>query len=120
MNNNFQRISKNQRNISNGGSSCYKLKALIKKNLLVLRRNKGTTLCEIIFPILLMIIVYEIRKAFDINEYDYDKNEVNTTNFINHRSFANVDFYNPDINTTDNTSFTWHKLKILPALFVHH
>ena len=46
-----QAINENRQMISTSGSASSKLKALIKKNILVLKRNKGTTLCEILFPI---------------------------------------------------------------------
>ena len=57
MKGNSQTITYKQKNTSTGGSSYSKLKALIKKNYLVLKRNKGTTLCEIFFPIGLMILI---------------------------------------------------------------
>ena len=100
------------------GTSSSKLKALIKKNILVLKRNKCTTLCEILFPILLMIIMLAIRKAFTIDEYKYDEEEKTIENFIRQKSVANVDLTNPDINITDNTTALWHGLSVLPALYI--
>ena len=104
--------------ISTSGNSSSKLKALIKKNLLILKRNKCTTLCEIFFPIVLMIILLIIRKAFVIDEYEYDKEEKTIENFIKQRSVANVDLTHPAINTTDNITFSWYGLSILPALYI--
>ena len=79
------------------GSSCSKLRGLIKKNLLILKRNKVTTICEIFFPIILMILMYFVRDSFLILEYNYDEDEVTTTNFIRRRSVANVEINNTDI-----------------------
>ena len=99
------------------GSSCSKLRGLIKKNLLILKRNKLTTLCEILFPIILMILMYVVRKQFLIEENDFIIDEKTTSNFISRRSLANVDMDNDDIiPNEDNTSFYWHNLSILPAL----
>ena len=39
------------------GSDTSKLKALMKKNLNILRRNVFSTIAEIVFPILLMLII---------------------------------------------------------------
>ena len=119
MNNqNKQQFSKKQKYSTTGGSSNSKLKALIKKNFLVLKRNKGTTLCEILFPIALMIILLIIRKAFSIDEYEFDELEKTTENFILQKSVANVDIFHPDINSTDNKTFLWHGLTILPSLYI--
>ena len=118
MNKEAKHFSGNPKSISTGGSSYSKLKALIKKNLLVLKRNKGTTLCEILFPIALMLILLIIRKAFSIDKFEFDKEEKDTENFIKIKSVANVDFTHPDINSTDNTTFTWYGLTILPSLYI--
>ena len=96
-----------------GGNSCHKLKALIKKNLIVLKRNKGGTACEIFFPIFIMLLLSILRNAFAITSYDYDEVEGNTENFIKRRSLANVDITHPDINIT-NTTVTWNRLNFLP------
>ena len=119
MNINDNPNNKNNTNkyIASQGSSS-KLKALIKKNILVLKRNKGTTLCEIFFPIALMLILLILRKAFKIDKYDFDVEEQNTENFIRRRSVANVDLDNPNITELDNRTFLWNGLTILPALYI--
>ena len=96
-----------------GGNSCHKLKALIKKNLIVLKRNKGATICEIFFPILIMLILWYLRSAFEITSYDYSDVEGNTEEYITKRSIANVDITDPYINIT-NTSITWNGLNFFP------
>ena len=109
---------KNNKYITNQRNSSSKLKALIKKNILVLKRNKGTTLCEIFFPIGLMLILLILRKAFKIDKYDFDVEEQNTENFIRRRSVANVDLDNPNITELDNRTFLWNGMSILPALYI--
>ena len=109
-------MQQEKKQITYGGSSTSKLRALIKKNLLVLKRNIATTLCEILFPILLMVIMLVIRKAFTIKKYDYEEQEITTENFIKQKSVANVDLTNPDINIVDNLTYLWNGLSILPTL----
>ena len=111
-------IISNRKLVSTGGSSYSKLKALIKKNILVLKRNKGTTLCEILFPIGLMIILLIIRKAFKIDEFNFETEDITTENLIRQKSVANVDFTNPYINSIDNITYSWYGLTILPSLFI--
>lgn len=108
----------NTKYISTGGNSYSKLKALIKKNIIVLKRNKGTTFCEIFFPIALILLLLIIRKAFSIKEYDFETEDQTTENMIYQKSVANVDYTNPNINSTNNNSFIWYGLTILPSLFI--
>ena len=75
-------------------------------------------MCEIFFPIGLMIILLILRKAFEIDKYDFDVEEQNTENFIRQKSMANVDLDNPNITTLDNRTFLWNGLTILPALYI--
>ena len=106
-----------KKNYKSSGNSCSKLRGLIKKNLLILKRNKITTLCEILFPIILMLLMLEVRNTFLILKYDYEEDEKTTEAFINHRSVANIDLNNSDITIPENsTSFYWHNLSILPPL----
>ena len=110
-------ISPVKKNYKSSGNSCSKLRGLIKKNLLILKRNKITTLCEILFPIILMLLMLEVRNTFLILKYDYEEDEKTTEDFINHRSVANIYLNNSDITIPENsTSFYWHNLSILPPL----
>ena len=109
-------INKKQQSL---GSTCSKLRGLIKKNLLILKRNKITTLCELLFPIILMLLMYAVRKSFLIIEYDYEVDEVTTSNFIRRRSVANIDINNSDIRLSENNnSLYWFNLSIRPALSI--
>lgn len=46
----------------------WQLRALINKNLIMMKRNKCVTVCELLYPLILMILVVLIRRAFKINE----------------------------------------------------
>ena len=48
----------------------WQLGALMKKNLILMKRSCCATCCEILFPILLMIFLVGIRKAIKVVDYD--------------------------------------------------
>ena len=79
------------------GSYGSKLKGLNSKNLLILKWNKISTLFEILFPIILMLLMYGVRNSFFILEYEYITGGKNTKNLINSRSLENVDINHTDI-----------------------
>ena len=93
-------------------SSIWKLNALIKKNLLEMKRNIFSTLCEILFPIILMLLLYWLKTAFDITTYEFDNVEGSLENFIKSKSISNINDY---INFTD---LSWNGMSILPALLI--
>ena len=50
-------------------SKSYQLGALMKKNLILMKRNCFATCCEIFFPIVLMILLVMVRRAITIGDY---------------------------------------------------
>ena len=96
----------------------WKLRALMKKNLLVLKRNIISTLFEIFFPIILILLSYAIRKAFILKTFYFYSEEGSIENYIQTRSISNIDLkdnFNQDIN---NETLKWLNLSILPALYI--
>ena len=83
-------------------SSIWKLKALMKKNLLEMKRNIISTLCEIFFPIILVALLYAIKTIFDINNYEFDIQEGSLKNFTKMRSVFNLDTL-PQLNITNKS-----------------
>ena len=65
-----------------------------------------------------MLIMLIIRKAFVIDEFEFDEEEKTVENFIRQKSVANVDLTHPEINTTDNVTYLWHGFSILPTLYI--
>ena len=59
-------------------SSIWKLNALIKKNVLEMKRNILSTLCEIFFPIILMLLLYWLKTVFDIELYEFETGRFHT------------------------------------------
>ena len=66
-----------------------KLKALMTKNLLEMKRNVLSSLGEIFFPIILMIVFLLIKKAINIESHTFEKEEVSIKDFIYKRSTSN-------------------------------
>ena len=99
----------------------WKLRALIKKNVLILKRNIISTLFEILFPIVLMLLAFAMRKAFTLETFEFITQEGTLENYIKNKSVVNFDTSSilrmPQyLNTTDPMSITFAGLSLLPAL----
>ena len=70
-------------------SSFYKLKALVKKNFLEMRRNIFSTIFEIFLPIILISLFWLLKTAYEIDEIEFEKDEINLSNFIKKHSIVN-------------------------------
>ena len=82
-------------------SSAWKLRALLKKNLLEMKRSIVSTLCEIFFPIILTALLYLLKTAFTIKDVDFESQEGSVQKFIKTHSVYNLDTI-PFINWTIN------------------
>ena len=96
-------------------SNSWKLRALMKKNLLILKRNIISTLFEILFPIVLILLAYAIRKAFKLETFEFDIQEKSIENYIQNKSVTNFDSSSLSDIDPQNPS-VWNGLSILPAL----
>ena len=80
-----------------------KLKALMKKNFVEMKRNILQTVIEILFPIIVVLLFYTLKTIFDINNYEFDKEEGSIEKYTRMHSVFNSDKY-PEYNiTSDNT-----------------
>ena len=95
----------------------WKLRALMKKNLLILKRNIISTLFEIFFPIILILLSYAIRKAFILETFYFSSEEGTIENFIQTKSISNIDL-NTSYQNINIDSLKWLNLSILPALYI--
>ena len=77
------------------GSSSWKLKALLRKNFLIMRRNICSTICEIIFPFILMLLLYFVKTIFEINNYEFEKEEGSIPLYTKNRSVYHLDTLPP-------------------------
>ena len=94
-------------------SSSWKLRALMKKNLLIMRRNPCSTAFEILFPIALILLCYIIRQAFQLEKFYFKEEETDIPTYITNTSVLyQNDYSSPQISDVDATL----GLSILPAL----
>ena len=94
-------------------SNYWKLKALIKKNLLILKRNTCSTIFEILFPILLILLCFALRQAFKLKTFEFEKEEETKEHYIQNKSVI----YRTDGNTIDLFQNNQYKgLSIVPVL----
>ena len=91
--------------------SLSKLNALLKKNLLEMKRNTFSTICEIFFPIILMLLLYWLKTIFDIKVYEFEEKENSLNSFIKQRSNSYLDNY-----SSINIDEGWNGMSIKPAL----
>ena len=94
-----------------------KLKALMTKNLLEMKRNIASTICEIFFPVIIIGLFLGVRTAMGIETYEFKNEEKSIQNYIFNRSTSNTNFsllsqsgfYNESVNK-------WKGLHIFPPL----
>ena len=80
-------------------SSLWKLKALLKKNFIEMKRNIFSTLIEILFPIIVVLLLYSVKLIYDIEDIYFDEYEGSIQNYARKRSV-----FNSDINPVFNIS----------------
>ena len=83
-------------------SYCWKLRALIKKNLILMKRNLFKTFFEIFFPVLMFSLMLILRNTFPIQLVTFEEAEKNISNFMSNHSIltsldidSGIEFINP-------------------------
>jgi len=94
-------------------SYCWKLKSLLKKNLILMKRNFLSTLFEILFPIILMVVIIGLREAFPVEIYKFSEEEKDLTTYIQNKSITTKTPILTDTNY-DSASNTWLGLTVIP------
>ena len=96
-------------------SSSWKLRALMKKNLLIMKRNACSTVFEILFPIALILLCYVIHLAFQLKKYYFKEEETDIPTYIkNTSSIYKQDYTSPPFGTIGEDSDLG--FSIIPAL----
>jgi ATP-binding cassette subfamily A (ABC1) protein 3 len=72
-------------------ANSWKLRALMKKNLLILKRNIISTLFEILFPIVLILLCYAIKQAFKLKISLFEEEETDIDTYIKSKSLIYKD-----------------------------
>ena len=62
------------------------VKSIDEKNLLILKRNIVSTIFEILFPIVLILLCYSIRQAFTLKTHLFNEEEENMEKYIQNKS----------------------------------
>ena len=94
-------------------ASSWKLRALIKKNLLIMKRNICSTIFEILFPIALILLCYIIHMAFQLKKYYFKDEEKNIPSYITNTSALYDQSYIGKLVVNVDPAL---KLSIIPAL----
>ena len=82
------------------------LKALVRKNLILMKRSCCSTVCEILFPMILMVLLILVRRAVKIDEITYEPAKED----IYYRNYSSA-VLNPNTNEA-----AWNELRVRPPL----
>ena len=89
-------------------SYAWKLRALLKKNLILMKRNFISTLFEIFFPSIIIVVILILRMAFSVDTHDFSE-EGSIESFIKDKSMTSIN-YNLYSNLEDQE---WNGLSLL-------
>jgi len=95
-------------------SSWWKLRALIKKNLILKKRNLLSTLFEIFFPIIMFSLIIALRNSFPITVKTFKEIDNNLTYFMENKSIISSIDYDRGLEFGDKNDI--HKLFNLSSL----
>jgi len=89
-------------------SQGWQLKALMKKNYILMKRSCCASICEIFFPVFLMLMIGLIRRSIKKEELVYDGNDseflrTNSTALVNQNKMKNMQI-------SENFDITWNGL----------
>lgn len=76
-------------------SQVWQLKALMKKNLILMKRSCCASICEIFFPVFLMLMIGLIRRSITKEVLTYDGNDkeflrTNSTALVHQNEMKNM------------------------------
>ena len=80
-------------------SFCWKLTALLKKNLISMKRNLIATIFEILFPVLMFCLIIVLRHVFPLNIESFDDLEGDIRKFVQNKAIISA--LDININLTD-------------------
>ena len=90
-------------------SYAWKLRALLKKNLILMKRNFISTLFEIFFPSIIIVVILVLRLAFSVDTHDFSE-EGGIESFIKDKSMTSINYNDDD---TAVTNQEWNGLSLL-------
>ena len=98
-----------------------KLKALMKKNLILMKRNLLFTLIEIFFPVLLFIILVILRESLEREVTTFEESWQNDTfNYTDNYFISSITngSNQSEFNFDDLENITWNDFHIIHPLFI--
>ena len=90
-------------------SYAWKLRALLKKNLILMKRNFISTLFEIFFPSIIIVVILVLRQAFSVNTHSFSE-EGDIVTYIKDKSMTSIDY---ETHSTEVESGEWNGLTLL-------
>jgi hypothetical protein len=84
-------------------SNTLQLRALLKKNVILMKRNICSTLCEILFPIILMLVLVAVRNLIKVEENIFNYTDVG---YLKNESAALI----TNKNIANSTSSFWNNM----------
>ena len=90
----------------------WKLRALLKKNLILMKRNLISTIFEIMFPIIIVIVIVALKQAFPINTHHFSETEGSLEKYILDKSMSSINY--DDTTDYNQASQSWLGLSALP------
>jgi len=88
-------------------SNTLQLKALIKKNLILKKRNWCSSLCELLFPIILMMLIVWIRGLIKVEEEKFDFTD---KDYLEKESAGFPSSNNFNLTNSSNFISDWNKM----------
>ena len=70
-------------------SYAWKLRALLKKNLILMKRNFISTLFEIFFPSIIIVVILVLRQAFSVETHSFSE-EGDIVTYIKDKSMTSI------------------------------
>ena len=92
-----------------------KLRSILKKNIIIMKRNIFSTLLEVFFPIIIMILLVLLRKAFDIEFHKFE-DEKSIKEYLNNKGFTTITDSNEIKNNLDK-NLNWQNIKFVPPFY---
>ena len=78
-----------------------KLQALMRKNLILMKRNIISTLFEILFPISMFALIIILRTVFPLTDETFESFEHNNTYFMRNKSILTSMSFNGNLDNVD-------------------
>ena len=92
-------------------SYAWKLRALLKKNLILMKRNFISTIFEIFFPSIIIVVILVLRQAFSVETHSFSE-EGDIVTYIKDKSMTSIS-YSASANSDYITNGEWNGLTLL-------